>query len=121
MQTGRPDILVVDDDPWIVELIVMAAEERDWTVVSAAERGAALELVAGANPRLVLLDVHLPRHSGWSVLAELKRLYPDQPPIIMMTADHDGDDKASELGAATTLHKPFGLQSFLDLLAQYLA
>lgn len=121
MDAQAPDILVVDDDPWIVELVIMAAEERTWSVVSAADRSAALRLVMQERPRLVLLDVRLQHHSGWELLAELEQQYPLHPPVIMMTADYVDDHSAQLRGASAILHKPFSVQAFFDLLGQYLS
>ena len=119
MADNPVDILVVDDDPWIVELLVMATEERGWTVQTASDGPSALELVAQNQPRLVLLDVRLPQQDGWAVLAELRRQQPDHPPVIMMTANQI--DEALPLnGAAAILRKPFSLRTFLDVIAQHL-
>lgn len=120
MVEGEVDILVIDDDPWIVELVMMAAEERGWTVQSAPDGSSGLKYLASHKTRLVLLDVRLPRQDGWATLAEIRRKLPHHPPIIMMTADTMAQDEASRYGAAAILHKPFGIHAFLDLLAGFL-
>ena len=112
------DILVVDDDPWIVELVVMAAEEREWTVQSAPDGPSGLQQLEHYRPRLILLDVRLPRQDGWTTLQAICDL-PDHPPVIMMTAD-EMDEEGGQHGAAAILRKPFGIQAFLDLLARFL-
>jgi CheY-like chemotaxis protein len=114
------DILVVDDDPWIVELVVMAAEERDWKVASASDGPSAIKLLATVRPRLVLLDVRLPQQDGWAVLAEITQTQPEPPPVIMMTANQLAEDGDELHGAAAILRKPFSVQYFLDLLGQHL-
>ena len=118
---NRPvDILVVDDDPWIAELVVMAAEERGWTVQTAPDGPSGLRWLDLTRPRLVLLDVRLPQQNGWSVLADIRRQYPDHPPVIMMTANQLDEDDGALHGAAAILRKPFGVQAFLELLAAHL-
>jgi DNA-binding response OmpR family regulator len=123
MGGGEVDILVIDDDPWIVELVVMAAEERNWTVQSAADGPSGLKQLGDLKPRLVLLDVRLPRQDGWTTLQEIHRKVPNlpnHPPIIMMTADQMDQDDGKQYGAAATLRKPFSIQPFLDLLSRFL-
>ena len=119
MAGGEVDILVVDDDPWIVELVVMAAEERGWTVQSAPDGPTALQQLQRVRPRLVLLDVRLPRQDGWSTLREIHDVL-NHPPVIMMTADQKDQDAGKEHGAAAILRKPFGIHAFLNLLSQFL-
>jgi DNA-binding response OmpR family regulator len=114
------DILVIDDDPWIVELVIMAAEERNWTVQSAPDGVSGLEQLGDLKPRLVLLDVRLPRQDGWKTLEEIHRRIPDHPPVIMMTANLMDQTEATRYGAAAILRKPFDIQVFLDLLSQFL-
>ncbi len=120
MDAEAPDILVIDDDPWIVELVIIAAEERNWSVISASDGPTALQLLTTERPRLMLLDVRLPRQSGWQLLAELERQHPDHPPVIMMTADQVDGDGVQGRGAVAILRKPFSVQSFFDLMAKYL-
>jgi DNA-binding response OmpR family regulator len=120
MAEGQVDILVIDDDPWIVELVVMAAEERMWTVHSAPDGPSGVSQVQVLKPRLILLDVRLPRQDGWTTLAELRSQVPDHPPVIMMTADEMDQDSGTQLGAAAIVRKPFGIQPFLELLSRFL-
>ncbi len=120
MTRGETDILVVDDDPWIVELVFMAAEERGWSVQSAADGAGAMRGIEQHQPRLVLLDVRLPRKSGWAILDDIKSLYPEGLPVIMMTANTLDDQRVLSQKADAILGKPFAIQPFLDLLGQYL-
>ncbi len=120
MSDKPADILVVDDDPWIVELVVMAAEERDWQVISASDGPTAIELLAREQPRLMLLDVRLPQQDGWAILKELERRQPAHPPVIMMTANQVEEEDGQLHGAVAILRKPFSVRAFLDLLGEYL-
>lgn len=121
MTLAGTDILVVDDDPWIVELVIMAAEERGWSVQSAVDGASAMRSIEQHQPRLVLLDVRLPRKSGWAILDDIKSLYPAGLPVIMMTANTLDDQRALPQKADAILRKPFAIQPFLDVLSQYLA
>ena len=120
MRHSGVDILVVDDDPWIIELVIMAAEERGWSVLGAPNGPVGLELLAARRPRLLVLDVRLPQQSGWDILAQIEREQPHHPPVIMMTANQIEDEDGELHGASAILRKPFSVRSFLDLLAGYL-
>mgnify|MGYP001233862382 CR=1 FL=1 len=103
-----PTILVVDDEPKIVD-IVRAYLVRDGYHVLVADDGAtALELARRERPALVVLDLMLPGLSGWDVCRTL-RASPPGPAIIMLTARDDTTDKVVglELGADDYVAKPF--------------
>ena len=101
-------ILVVDDEPHIVD-VVRAYLERDGHVVrTAADGDAALELARGEAPDLVVLDVMLPRRSGFEVLRELRR-DGSRAAVVMLTARDDLIDRVAglEIGADDYVTKPF--------------
>jgi DNA-binding response OmpR family regulator len=121
VRDGQTDILVIDDDPWIVELVIMAAEERGWHVQSAADGTTGLRGIDQFQPRLVLLDVRLPRQDGWSILREIKERFPHDLPVIMMTANTLDEDREVSNQATAIIRKPFAIQPFLDLMAHHLS
>ncbi len=101
-------ILVVDDEPHIVD-VVRAYLERDGHVVrTAADGDAALELVKGEAPDLVVLDVMLPKRSGFEVLRELRR-GGSRAAVVMLTARDEVIDRVAglEIGADDYVTKPF--------------
>jgi two-component system, OmpR family, alkaline phosphatase synthesis response regulator PhoP len=104
----KQHILVVDDEPNIVQLARLYLE-RDGFRVSAVNNGQkALDLIAGQHLDLVVLDVMLPKVDGFKVCRRLRA--EDNPiPIIMVTARDDDIDKilGLELGADDYLTKPF--------------
>ena len=86
--TGIPaSILVVDDDRRVVELMTIALNAYGYRVLQAADGEEALRVAAQERPDLVVLDVRLPKRSGYEV-CELLRQDPDDPdiPIIMVSA-----------------------------------
>ena len=101
-------ILLVDDEPSIVQLARMYLERENFRVESAGDGEAALEAVKRLNPHLVVLDVMLPRLDGFEVC---RRLRAENGPvaIIMLTARDEDIDKilGLELGADDYLTKPF--------------
>jgi len=101
-------VLLVDDEPSIVQLARMYLERENFRVESAGDGEAALEAVKRLHPALVVLDVMLPRLDGFEVC---RRLRADGDPlaILMLTARDEDIDKilGLELGADDYLTKPF--------------
>src|SRR3989440_4658004 len=100
-------ILVVDDEPQIVQVVRDYLEHGGFTVVTAAEGSTALRVAATQHPDLVILDLALPGIDGLDVTRSLRRN--GTIPIIMLTARTDESDKlvGLELGADDYLTKPF--------------
>src|SRR6476646_9754961 len=100
-------ILVVDDEPRIVQLARDYLEHAGFRVITASEGRAALDVVRHDRPDLVVLDLGLPGLDGLDVTRELRR--DGSIPIVMVTARDDELDKllGLELGADDYLTKPF--------------
>jgi two-component system, OmpR family, alkaline phosphatase synthesis response regulator PhoP len=100
-------ILVVDDEPQIVQLVRDYLEHGGFTVLTAADGSSALRIAATQHPDLVILDLGLPGIDGLDVTRSLRRN--GTVPIIMLTARTDESDKlvGLELGADDYLTKPF--------------
>jgi two-component system, OmpR family, alkaline phosphatase synthesis response regulator PhoP len=101
-------ILLVDDEPSIIQLSRMYFEREGFRVQEIGDGEAALEAVTKYRPALVVLDVMLPKLDGFEVCRKL-RASGDQTPIIMLTARDEDIDKilGLELGADDYLTKPF--------------
>ena len=107
-------ILVAEDDPAIREGLVATLESDGHEVRAAADGAEALARVAEERPDLLLLDVMMPRKSGWDVCAELRRTDPALP-IVFLTAKGAESDKVLGLGlgADDYVVKPFGVRELL--------
>ncbi len=116
-------ILIVDDEPDIVELVRVTLEDERIAVVEASDGETALSEAVRVRPDLVLLDVHLPDMSGLDVCRRL-RAEADGPPtkIVMLTAAAAADDVARGLaaGADHYLTKPFSPVRLLGLVESLL-
>ena len=102
-------ILIVDDNEQNLELIQVYLEDLDCEILSAVDGEHALEMVREHGPDLVLLDVMMPRMSGYEVCKRLKsREETAGIPIIMVTALSEfGDiERAVECGTDDFLSKP---------------
>jgi DNA-binding response OmpR family regulator len=99
-------VLVVDDEPNIRELCRLYLEQEGFSVEEASDGVEALEKAAAQPPELVILDLMLPKKSGFDVCKELAAR---QIPVVMLTARGDEVDKilGLELGADDYLTKPF--------------
>jgi DNA-binding response OmpR family regulator len=100
-------ILVVDDEPKIVQLARDYLEHAGFAVVTARDGPEALQAVRQSRPDLVVLDLGLPELDGLDVTRTLRR--DSNLPIVMLTARDDEVDKllGLELGADDYLTKPF--------------
>jgi two-component system, OmpR family, response regulator MprA len=113
-------ILVVDDDPEVRRVIQLALEEEGWAVDAAGDGQQAVEQASRHRPRLVVLDMGLPRLDGDGVAARLHAMYGDTVPILIITADGHAGDKARRVGARAHLSKPFELDDLCAAVQQAL-
>lgn len=102
-----PRILVVDDEPMVVEVVERYLEREGFAVHSAADGLAAMEAYAAVRPHLVVLDLMLPRLGGMEVCSRIRAA--SKTPIIMLTARGDEMDRIAgfDSGADDYLAKPF--------------
>jgi DNA-binding response OmpR family regulator len=100
-------ILVVDDEPNIVDLTTLYLEREGFKVDSAGDGLSALEKVERRSPALIVLDIMLPEVDGFEVCRRVRA--DSDVPILMLTARDDDIDKivGLELGADDYLTKPF--------------
>jgi DNA-binding response OmpR family regulator len=100
-------ILVVDDEPNIVELLRLYLEQEGFGVRAAADGDSALAAIERQPPDLVILDVMLPRVDGFEVTRRIRRT--SDVPILMLTARTEDVDSivGLELGADDYVTKPF--------------
>jgi len=108
MLSAMARILVVDDEPHIVEVVGAYLEQEGHSVATAGDGDAALAEITVAKPDLVVLDVMLPRRSGFDVLREL-RARGEATPVILLTARDELVDRVAglEIGADDYVAKPF--------------
>ncbi|MGA7397212.1 MAG: response regulator transcription factor [Solirubrobacterales bacterium] len=113
-EAPQPRILVVDDEPNIVDVISMALRFQEFEVSSAADGNAALDQVASFRPDLVVLDVMMPGLDGFEVAKRLEEKRADVP-ILFLTARDTTDDKVRGLtiGGDDYMTKPFSIEELL--------
>lgn len=107
---AKKKILVVDDEPHIVELVRFNLEASGFKVIEAMDGQKAIELAQSENPDLILLDLMLPGTDGLEVCRFLRQQKSTREiPIIMLTAKSEEIDKVLglEIGADDYITKPF--------------
>jgi two-component system, OmpR family, alkaline phosphatase synthesis response regulator PhoP len=114
---SRNRILVVDDEPGIVDIAKANLEGQGYQVIEAYDGGDALEKIKEEKPDLVVLDILMPEMDGWDVLEQIEA-DPEISgiPVIMLTARVSDEDvlRGLETGAVEYMTKPFYPQ---DLVA----
>lgn len=115
-------ILLVDDDAEIVQAMKAVLENKGYRVVTASDGNAGLAQAEQESPDLVVVDMMMPKKSGFLVLEKLKNRGADSPKVIMITANEGSRHKAyaEMLGVDEYLRKPFALDKFLEHVAELL-
>jgi two-component system, NtrC family, nitrogen regulation response regulator NtrX len=100
-------ILLVDDEPQILQALSGLLQDEDFEVLTAPEGETALRLVRETPPDLVMLDIALPGRDGLEILQDLKEQYPTLP-VIMISAFGSVENavRATRLGAYDFIEKP---------------
>lgn len=115
-QNQRPRVLIVDDEPHIVEFLRMGFDYEGFDVSVATNGAEALTTASAQSPDIIILDVMLPRMNGLDVARRL-RTAGAEAAIIMLTARDAVDDRVTGLdtGADDYVTKPF---AFKELMAR---
>ncbi|WP_041219700.1 response regulator transcription factor [Desulfitobacterium dichloroeliminans] len=111
-------ILIIDDEPNILEFLAMGLLNEGFEVQTAPDGMAGITLAKQFHPHIIILDIMMPGMDGFEVCRMLKKL--EQVSIIMLTAKDDVEDRVKGLrtGADDYMAKPF---SFEELLARIYA
>ncbi len=118
----RKRILLVDDDREIIESMRIALEGAGYEVLIARDGNQGLALAEREDPDLAILDMMMPKRSGFLVLEKLRRTRPVPLRIIMVTANEGNRHKAyaETLGVDDYIRKPFAMDRLLDSVSRLL-
>ncbi len=107
--TDFGDILVVDDEPSVVEVVTLYLKRDGFQVRVARDGQAAMAAIRSQTPALVILDVMLPQIDGLEIMRRLRSNPETDVPVIMLTARSQETDRiyGLELGADDYVTKPF--------------
>jgi two-component system OmpR family response regulator len=111
---GSQLVLVVDDEEAVCDIIVDALHLAEYRTLRAGDGATALTLMREQQPDLVILDVNMPRMTGFEVLERMRQAG-ILTPAILLTARHSREDTVTglRLGADDYVKKPFGLEELL--------
>ncbi len=114
-------ILIVDDDLDILESFELAMRIEGATTHIASDGTEAISRCYSEQPDLVILDMMLPKRSGFLVLEELQNM--ESPPVVIMVTANEGKRHmayAKSLGVAAYLMKPVGLDRLIETVSNQL-
>jgi DNA-binding response OmpR family regulator len=114
-------ILVIDDDPEVVDILVTTLRDEGYGVLGALTSDEGLKLVILSRPDLVLLDIMLPGMNGIEVLKRIRSINPTIQ-VVMVTGNTDPvlAREALELGALAYVDKPFDFAYLKRIVAMAL-
>jgi DNA-binding response OmpR family regulator len=117
---GVPRILIADDNGNFRAAVRDALVYAGYEVEMVADGLQVLSAIERSSLTLVLLDLRMPNLDGLGVLEHLRRTG-NAPPVIVMTAQYDGDTEALSRGAAGVLLKPVTLEALLSTVRTFVA
>jgi CheY-like chemotaxis protein len=111
-------VLVVDDDPDILDALSEILEAEGYGVSRARNGQEALDRLDAGRPDVILLDLMMPVMDGWEFSRRMRERSgeTEQPPIIVLSADRNVGARAKEIGAVGHLAKPFELSDLLSMV-----
>ncbi|WP_160148420.1 ATP-binding protein [[Leptolyngbya] sp. PCC 7376] len=120
----RYSILIVDDEPVNVQVLVNHLSLQDYAIAQASNGIEALQLIeSGIKPDIVLLDIMMPRMTGYEVCKKLREKYSlDELPVVMLTAKNQVNDLVAgfNCGANDYLTKPISKTELLARIKTHL-
>lgn len=118
---SQKKILVIDDDPGILDSLKLLLKEFDYKVETSSNGKVAYNLKEEL-PDLILLDIWMSGTDGRDVCKYLKKQKKTKHiPIIMFSANKDTESIAKEAGADDFIYKPFDMYELLNKIAQHIA
>jgi DNA-binding response OmpR family regulator len=118
----RPRVLVVEDRPYVRDLVVAVLTENGYEARGLATAADALADVARHPPALIVLDMELPGMSGGEFLVRLRETaLGAELPVLIISAHGDTEPPTPERRVLATLAKPFDYETLLDFVGRLLA
>lgn len=116
-------ILLVDDDPEIIDSLRYALSSKGYDILIARDGNQGLAVAEREDPDLVILDMMMPKRSGFLVLERLRRTRPIPMRIIMITANEGSRHKAyaEMLGVDDYIRKPFAMDRLVASVQRLLS
>jgi len=114
-------ILLIDDDPDLVELVKSRLEAEEYEVITASDGSAGLEKSITESPDLIILDIMMPNMDGYTFVKEIKANPSIKHiPIVVLTAKDKMRDLFELEGVKAYITKPFKAEEFLEEVKRHL-
>lgn len=111
-------ILIVDDNPFSTFLLSECIEKRKYRIVDINETDNLSKIIEIEKPNLIILDLIMPRKSGFDVLKEIRNI----PVIVLSSLDtEEAKNKAYRLGAKHFIGKPFNPKYLNEIVQEEMA
>lgn len=120
---AKARILVIDDDPVILDMLRIALEKSDFEVLSALDGDLGLDAFREQSPDLVVVDIAMPGIDGYQVVEQIREAdEPQRIPVIILTAHQQSVMRAyaEELGADLYLTKPIAPKALIEHITELL-
>jgi len=117
------DVLIVEDEPSILESLDFILRRAGWSIEMVTDGDVAFDAVRRLHPRIVVLDVMLPKRSGFEVLKQIRAdALTARLPVLILTAKGQAQDRrtAEELGADSFVTKPYSNAEVVDTVRRLL-
>ena len=117
------DVLIAEDEPGILESLDFILKRAGWSVRAVTDGDAVLKSIKSLMPRVVVLDIMLPKQSGFEVLERIRASDTMRDvPVLILTAKGQQQDKrlAEELGADAFVTKPYANAEVVEAVRQLL-
>ena len=111
-----PTVLIMDDNPDVRCVLHESLAELGYQPVTVADGEMGLQLALRDKPDLMIIDMMMPRKSGFQVLKQVRDSFGTETPVIMISANAGPEHQAyaSVLGADTFIEKPFKVTQLTD-------
>lgn len=117
------DVLIAEDEPSILEALDFVLQRAGWSIGSVMDGEAVIEAVRRQQPRVLVLDIMLPKRSGFEVLKQIRAdRATTKLPVLVLTAKGQQQDRriAEELGADAFVTKPYSNADVVSAVRQLL-
>jgi DNA-binding response OmpR family regulator len=117
----RKTVMLVEDEPNIIEAISFVLSRDGWNVVTHSNGHDAFEVILSIMPSVIILDVMLPKRNGYEILRDIRENSKTKEiPVIVLTAKGQKKDRetAEKLGSNLFMTKPFSNSEVLEAVRQ---
>lgn len=114
-------VLIIDDNEELLMLVEIIFLDIGYEIIGTADSTRAFEYAVKEKPDIIILDIMMPRMSGWDVLKQIKSNNDTEHiPVLMLSvkADRDEKEKSRNLGADTIMRKPFQSEELIEAVTK---